>query len=58
MIKLIVFDWDGTLSDSIATIVAAKQYAAKKLSLPLPDRDTANKLSANSTNASKMPLVD
>jgi len=34
---LIVFDWDGTLMDSTATIVACIQAAAKDLGLPVPD---------------------
>ncbi len=34
---LIVFDWDGTLMDSTATIVASMQAAARDLGLPVPD---------------------
>jgi phosphoglycolate phosphatase len=34
---LIVFDWDGTLMDSTATIVRCIQAAAKDLGLPVPD---------------------
>ena len=34
---LIVFDWDGTLLDSTATIVASMQAAARDLGLPVPD---------------------
>jgi phosphoglycolate phosphatase len=37
---LIVFDWDGTLMDSTATIVKCIQGAAKDLGLPVPS-DTA-----------------
>jgi phosphoglycolate phosphatase len=33
---LIVFDWDGTLMDSTATIVKCIQGAAKDLGLPVP----------------------
>jgi phosphoglycolate phosphatase len=33
---LIVFDWDGTLMDSTATIVACIQGAANDLGLPVP----------------------
>jgi phosphoglycolate phosphatase len=33
---LIVFDWDGTLMDSTATIVACIQAAAQDLGLPVP----------------------
>lgn len=34
--QLIVFDWDGTLMDSAATIVAAIQAASRDLALPVP----------------------
>lgn len=38
---LIVFDWDGTLMDSTATIVTCIQAAARDLGLPVPDRKQA-----------------
>ncbi|MTW11014.1 HAD-IIIA family hydrolase [Pseudoduganella eburnea] len=38
---LIVFDWDGTLMDSTATIVKCIQAAAKDLGLPIPNREQA-----------------
>jgi phosphoglycolate phosphatase len=38
---LIVFDWDGTLMDSTATIVKCIQGAAKDLGLPVPSDDAA-----------------
>ncbi|MGS0742043.1 HAD-IIIA family hydrolase [Glaciimonas sp. GG7] len=38
---LIVFDWDGTLMDSTATIVKCIQAAAKDVGLPVPDRKAA-----------------
>jgi phosphoglycolate phosphatase len=38
---LIVFDWDGTLMDSTATIVACIQAAAKDLGLPVPNNKQA-----------------
>lgn len=38
---LIVFDWDGTLMDSTATIVACIQAAARDLGLPAPDNKRA-----------------
>jgi phosphoglycolate phosphatase len=38
---LIVFDWDGTLMDSTATIVRCIQAAAKDLGLPVPDNKSA-----------------
>jgi len=40
--SLIVFDWDGTLIDSASAIVECIQLAARDLSLPVPDRDTAS----------------
>lgn len=40
MIKLIVFDWDGTLADSVEKIIACKQFLARKYYLPEPDKDT------------------
>lgn len=39
---LIVFDWDGTLMDSTATIVTCIQAAAKDLGLPMPDNKSAS----------------
>lgn len=38
---LIVFDWDGTLMDSTASIVKSIQAAAESLKLPVPDNKTA-----------------
>jgi phosphoglycolate phosphatase len=39
---LIVFDWDGTLMDSTATIVKCIQAAAKDLGLPVPGNRAAS----------------
>ena len=39
---LIVFDWDGTLMDSTATIVASIQAAARDLGLAVPDHRAAS----------------
>lgn len=39
---LIVFDWDGTLMDSTATIVKCIQAAARDLGLPVPHDDAAS----------------
>lgn len=39
---LVVFDWDGTLSDSTAAIARAIQDAAADLDLPVPDDATAS----------------
>ena len=35
--KLVVFDWDGTLSDSTAIIAQAIQSACRDLGEPVPD---------------------
>lgn len=40
--ELIVFDWDGTLIDSAATIVACIQTASREMGLPVPDERTAS----------------
>lgn len=34
--KLVIFDWDGTLIDSIGKIVESVQHAARYLELPVP----------------------
>jgi phosphoglycolate phosphatase len=39
---LVVFDWDGTLIDSTATIARSIQQAAADLHLPVPDFETAS----------------
>lgn len=39
---LIVFDWDGTLMDSTATIVRSIQAAARDLGLPIPRDEQAS----------------
>lgn len=39
--ELLVFDWDGTLFDSAAAIVAAIQSAARDLELPVPSDERA-----------------
>ncbi|WP_173911678.1 HAD-IA family hydrolase [Acinetobacter sp. Marseille-Q1618] len=36
-IELIVFDWDGTLFDSVGRIVASLQFAAQQFEQPLTD---------------------
>lgn len=35
-LKLIVFDWDGTIADSIPNIIECKQFLAKKYNAPIP----------------------
>ncbi|RUO73992.1 HAD family hydrolase [Pseudidiomarina sediminum] len=37
--QLIVFDWDGTLMDSIGRIVSSMQATARQLALPVPATD-------------------
>lgn len=39
---LIVFDWDGTVIDSAATIVECMQAASRDLGLPVPERERAS----------------
>src|SRR3546814_16800212 len=41
-VDLLVFDWDGTLMDSTATIVNCIQAAARDLDLPVPDHKAAS----------------
>ncbi len=40
--KLIVFDWDGTLADSTTTIVKALQRSCADLALPIPTKAQAS----------------
>ena len=39
VVKLIIFDWDGTLFDSVGQIVASLKYAAEQFQQPLTDDD-------------------
>jgi len=58
---LIVFDWDGTLMDSTATIVKCIQAAAKDLGLPIPDSKSASYvigLSLQDAMQAAMPGLD
>jgi phosphoglycolate phosphatase len=58
---LIVFDWDGTLMDSTATIVRCIQAAAKDLGLPIPDDKAASYvigLSLDDAMKTAIPDVD
>ncbi|UUS64881.1 MULTISPECIES: HAD-IA family hydrolase [unclassified Acinetobacter] len=38
-VKLVIFDWDGTLFDSVGQIVASLKFAADQYSQPLTDTD-------------------
>jgi phosphoglycolate phosphatase len=40
--RLLVFDWDGTIIDSAATIAACIREASRELGLEVPDRDRAS----------------
>ncbi|HVL77131.1 MAG TPA: HAD-IIIA family hydrolase [Noviherbaspirillum sp.] len=58
---LIVFDWDGTLMDSTATIVTCIQAAARDLGLPVPDKRQAAYvigLDLNSAMQAVLPGLD
>lgn len=58
---LIVFDWDGTLMDSTATIVNCIQAAARDLGLPVPSVQSASYaigLGLSDAMKSAMPDVD
>lgn len=58
---LIVFDWDGTLMDSTATIVRCIQAAARDLGLGVPDDQSAAYvigLGLQEAMAAAMPGID
>lgn len=40
--RLVVFDWDGTLMDSAASIVESIQQAAREMGLRVPERERAS----------------
>ena len=42
---LIVFDWDGTLSDSTGLIVLCMQSACADIGVPVPSKEKARLLS-------------
>lgn len=42
--KLLIFDWDGTLSDSVARISLCIQLAAKDHNLPVPEFNAAKEI--------------
>lgn len=67
--SLLIFDWDGTIIDSIARIVASMQHAAQHLGWPMPDvmavrniiglglREALTELFPTSTPAQREALV-
>jgi len=42
--KLVIFDWDGTLMDSVDRIVSSMQSAAKAVGLAIPSNDAAKQI--------------
>lgn len=42
--KLLIFDWDGTLSDSLERIVTCLQIAADDVGLPIPTREAGTEV--------------
>ena len=42
--KLIIFDWDGTLMDSVARIVFSMQASARIINMEVPTFEQAKKL--------------
>lgn len=39
MIKLLIFDWDGTIVDSVEKILTCKKFLARKYGLPEPSEE-------------------
>lgn len=59
--NLIIFDWDGTLIDSIDWIVRSLQYAAESCFLPIPEKQAAREvigLSIDTAMAALFPKID
>ena len=59
--ELLVFDWDGTLMDSTAIIVASLQAACRDLGLPVPCDERAHHiigLGLNDAMAHVLPDID
>jgi phosphoglycolate phosphatase len=42
--KLVIFDWDGTLMDSVARIVSSMRSAAIEVGVPTPSEDQAKNI--------------
>ena len=43
-VKVVIFDWDGTVMDSIGKIVNSVQLAAERLALPVPSEHAAKQI--------------
>ncbi len=48
--KLVIFDWDGTLMDSVERIVSSMQSAAKTVGLTIPSNDDVKQIIGLSLN--------
>ncbi len=44
MLKLVIFDWDGTLVDSMEKIVTCVKVIAQRRNIPVPDSQTISAL--------------
>lgn len=42
--KLVIFDWDGTLMDSVARIVSSMRSAAMEVGVPMPTEEQAKNI--------------
>lgn len=42
--KLVIFDWDGTLMDSVARIVSCMEDTAQELQLPIPSQSAVRNI--------------
>ena len=43
-VKVVIFDWDGTVMDSIGKIVNSVRIAAERLALPVPSEFEAKQI--------------
>ncbi len=43
-VKVVIFDWDGTVMDSVGKIVNSVQLAAERLTLPVPTAHAAKQI--------------
>ena len=56
--QALIFDWDGTLMDSVAKIVACTQAAARDLGLVVPEYDEAKQIIGLGLNEAMARLFD